>query len=117
MLHEFLQVARCNGGRSPFRPAMAQEGREGNTFEILVFSSYFFFPRSPLFSFPFLFFRHREGGMERTVNGAQGYRGAQGQPTALNLAASVVKRWGPLRRSKGPGKLSLHASPTPRISR
>jgi hypothetical protein len=58
--------------------AMARERREGNTFEILVFPSYFFFSRSLLFSSLFLFSRHREGGKERTADDAQGYRGAQG---------------------------------------
>jgi hypothetical protein len=46
------------------------------------------------------------------MDGARGYRGAQGRPPAL-----VVKRLGPLRRSKGPGKLSLLVSPIPRTSR
>jgi hypothetical protein len=58
--------------------AIAREGREGNTFEILVFSSSFFVPRSLLFLPPFLFSRHREGGKERMMDGAHGYRGAQG---------------------------------------
>jgi hypothetical protein len=51
------------------------------------------------------------------VVGAQGYRGAQGQPPALNPAALVVKKLGPRRRSKRLGKLSLPASLTPRASR
>jgi hypothetical protein len=54
-----------------------------------------------------------EGGKERTIDGVQGYRGAQGRPLGLNPVASVVKRLGPLRRSKGPGKLNLPTSPTP----
>jgi hypothetical protein len=48
------------------------------------------------------------------VNGAQGCRGAQVQPPASNPAASVDKRLGPLRCSKGPSKLSLPTFPTPR---
>jgi hypothetical protein len=50
------------------------------------------------------------------VDGVKGYRGAQGQLPALNPTVSVVKRLGPLRRSKGLGKLSLPTSPTPRTS-
>jgi hypothetical protein len=50
------------------------------------------------------------------MGGAQGRRGVQGQAPASNPAMSVVKRLGPLRRSKGHGKLSLPASPTSRTS-
>jgi hypothetical protein len=90
--------------------------REGNTFEIVVFLLISFFLLSPLF-IPLSFSRRREGGKERMVNGVHGYRGAQGQSPALNPTMSVVKRLGPLRRSKGPGKLSLPTSPTPCTSR
>jgi hypothetical protein len=90
---------------------MAQGGRQGSTFKILVFSPYFLFSRFLLFMSIFLFSRRREGDKDRTADGAQG------RPPASNLAASVVKRLGPLRRSKGSSKLSLPASPTPRTSR
>jgi hypothetical protein len=50
------------------------------------------------------------------ADGAQGYRAVQGQPPALNPVASVIKWLGPLRHSKGHGKLFLPASPTPRTS-
>jgi hypothetical protein len=50
-------------------------------------------------------------------NGMQGYRGAQGRPPTLKPVALVVKQLGALRRSQGPGKLSLPDSPTPRTSR
>jgi hypothetical protein len=96
---------------------MTHGGRKGNTFEILVLLAISFFSHSLLFSSLFVFSRHMEKGKERTADDAQGYRGAQGQPPALNPTASVVKRPGPLRRSKGPGKLSLPASPTPHASR
>jgi hypothetical protein len=96
--------------------AMAQGGREGNTFEIQVFLPISFFPHFLLFPSLSLFSRCREGGKERTVDDAQGYRGVQGRPPASKPVASVVKWLGPLRRNKGLGKLSLLASPTPRTS-
>jgi hypothetical protein len=119
ILHKFLQVAWHNGGRSPIllRHGSRRKGREGNAFEILVFFSYFpSFSLSPLF-IPLCFFKCKEGGREITANSAKGYRGAQRRPLASNPMASVVKRLGPLRYSKGLGKLSLPASPTPRTSR
>jgi hypothetical protein len=97
--------------------AMTQGGRKGNTFEILVLLHISFFSRSLIFPSLFLFSRHGEGGKERTVDGEQGYRSVQGRSLASNPAALVVKRSDPLRRSKGFNKLSLPASPTPRISR
>jgi hypothetical protein len=93
---------------------MAQGGREGNTLRDSDISSYFFFSsRFPFLSL-FLFSRRGEGPKERMADGAQGYRGAQGRPSIPNPSASVVKWLGPLRRSKGPGKLSLPISCTPR---
>jgi preprotein translocase subunit SecG len=56
---------------------MAQGGREGITFKILVFLPISFFALSFFLSL-FLFSRHKEEGKERTADGAQGYRGAQG---------------------------------------
>jgi hypothetical protein len=57
---------------------MTQEGREGSTFEILVFPPISFsFLFSPFF-IPLSFSRHVEGGNERMADGAQGYWGAQG---------------------------------------
>jgi hypothetical protein len=89
---------------------MVQGGRECNNFEILIFLPISFFPRfllfPPLFLFPGV-------GKERMTDGVQGYRGAQGRPLALNPMSSVVKRLGPLRCSKGPGKLSLPTFPIP----
>jgi hypothetical protein len=79
-------------------------------------SSYLLFSSLSPFFVHFLFSRSREGDKERTADDAQGYRGAQGQPPALNPMTSVVKRLGPLRRSKGPRNLSLPVSPTPRTS-
>jgi hypothetical protein len=59
--------------------AMAQGGREGNTFKILLFLPIsFLLSLSLLFPSLFPFCRHREGGKERMTDGAQGYRGAQG---------------------------------------
>jgi hypothetical protein len=82
---------------------MAQGGRKGSTFKILVslpiFLSFFHsLLLSSLFSF---LFRYREEGKERMVDGEQGYRGVEGRPPASNPIASVVKWLGPLRRSKG----------------
>jgi hypothetical protein len=74
-----------------FCPAMAPGRREGNTFEVLVFLPISFFPLFLLFSSLFLFSRCREWGKERTVDGAPGYRGAQGWPLAPNPTTSVVK--------------------------
>jgi hypothetical protein len=51
------------------------------------------------------------------AGGVQGYRGVQGILPALNPVALVIKRLGPLRRSKGPGKVSLPTSPTTHTSR
>jgi hypothetical protein len=55
---------------------MAQGEREGNTFKILVLLPISFF--ALFFMSLFLFSRHKEGGKEIMVDGAQGYRGAQG---------------------------------------
>jgi hypothetical protein len=58
--------------------AKAQGGSEGNTFKVLLFCFRIpSFSLSPL-SAPLSFFRHREGGRERMVDGVKGYRGAQG---------------------------------------
>jgi hypothetical protein len=95
---------------------LTQGGRKGSTFKILVFLPISTFSLSP-FSVPLSsLFGHKEGGKERMVDGTQGYLGVQGQPPALNLVASVVKRLGPLKCGKGPGKLSLPTSPTPHTS-
>jgi hypothetical protein len=119
MLHEFLQMVQHNGGRSPVLLHRGSRGREGQRLQDPGIPSYYPFSLSfspffrPLFSF---LSRHREGGKERTAGGAQGHRGAKGRPPALNPTASVVKQLSPLKRSKGSGKLSLPASPTPRTS-
>jgi hypothetical protein len=84
--------------------AMAQERGRGNTFKILVFPDIFLFSLSlspffcPLFSF---LFRHGEGDKEKMADEAHGCRGAQGRLPALNPTMVVVKKLGPLRRSKG----------------
>jgi hypothetical protein len=100
--------------------AMAQGEGKGSVFRTQVFlliSLFFSLSLSPFFHPLFSFLsRHREGGRERTAVGVQGCRGVQGRPLDLNPASSVVKRLGPLRHSKGPGKLCLPATPTPRIS-
>jgi hypothetical protein len=107
MLHEFLHVAQCNRGRNPVLLHNGSRRKEGHHLQVLGIASYF----------PFLFLsRHREGGKKRMIDGAQGYRGAQGQPLTSNSVVSVVKRLGPPRCSKGPGKLSLPTSPTPHRS-
>jgi hypothetical protein len=115
MTQEYLKVAWHNSGRNPIplRHGSRRKGRQHLRYPGI--SSYFLF--SIAFSFfptLFLFARRRERGKERTVNGAQGCRGAQGQPPASNPVASVDKRLGPLRCSKGPSKLSLPTFPTPR---
>jgi hypothetical protein len=51
------------------------------------------------------------------ADGVHGYKGVQVRPPASNPTALLVKWLGPLRRSMGPGKLSLSTSPTPRTSR
>jgi hypothetical protein len=117
MLHESLQVARHNRGRGPILFYHDSWRKEGQHLRDPGITCYFFFLTFSPFSSLFVFSRHTEKGKERTADGAQGYRGAQGQPLALNPTASVVKRPGPLRRSKGSGKLSLPASPTPHASR
>jgi hypothetical protein len=90
--------------------AMAQKGRGGITIVILVFLLFSFSSLSPL-SAPLSFsFRSREGGKERTADHVKGYRVAQGQPPALTPATSAVKWLGPLRCSKGLGKLGLPTS-------
>jgi hypothetical protein len=90
--------------------AMAQKGRGGITIVILVFLLFSFSSLSPL-SAPLSFsFRSREGSKERMADHAKGYRVAQGRPLALTPAMSAVKWLGPLRRSKGLGKLGLPTS-------
>jgi hypothetical protein len=103
MLHEFLQV---EGVQSYSSTTWGE--REGNTFEILIFLPISFC--SLLFPSLFVFSMCREGRRERTTDGAQG------RPPAMNPTEAVVKWQGPLRLSKGPNKLSLPASPTPRTS-
>jgi hypothetical protein len=115
MLHEYLQVAQRNGGKGPILLCHGRRRKGGQHLRDPGITSYFFF-RSLLFLSLFLFSRHREGGQERTTDGVQGYRAAQGRSLASNPTASVVKQLGPLRYSKGPGKLSLPASHTPHIS-
>jgi hypothetical protein len=116
MLHEFLQVARRNGRRSQILlcHGSRRKGRE-HLQDLGIFSYFPSFSLTPL-SAPLSFFRRREGGRERTTDGVKGYSGVQGQPPDFNPVASVVKRLGPLRRSKGLSKLSLPSSPTPRTS-
>jgi hypothetical protein len=87
---------------------MTQGGRKGNTFEIPVLLPISFFTLS--FSITLFFSRHMEEDKEKTVDGAQGYRGLQERPPASNPTMLVVKRLGPLRQS-------LPTSPTPRTSR
>jgi hypothetical protein len=110
MLHKFLQVAWRNGGRSPILLYHGSRRKGMQQLRDPDISSYFIFPRfllfPPLFLFPGV-------GKERMTDGVQGYRGAQGRPLALNPMSSVVKRLGPLRCSKGPGKLSLPTFPIP----
>jgi hypothetical protein len=99
---------------------MAQEEGKSSSFRTLVFFpiSFFLYRSLPFFLLLLSFLsRHKEGGKERMVGGAHGRRGAQGWLPVSNPTASVVKRPDPLRRSKGPGKLSLPASPAPRTSR
>jgi hypothetical protein len=54
--------------------AMAQGGREDSTFEILLFPPISFLC-SLLFLSLFHFSRHREGGKDRMVDRAEGYKG------------------------------------------
>jgi hypothetical protein len=71
MLHEFLLVPRRNGGGVQSCSAMAQGGREANTFEVQVFFPYFnSFSLSPL-TVPLSFFKRRERGRERTADGGK----------------------------------------------
>jgi hypothetical protein len=116
MLHEFLQVAWRNGGRSSILLSHGswRKGRQ-HLCDPGIFPYFPSFLLSP-FSIPLSFFRHRERSRERIADGVKGYRGVQGSLPASNPATSVVKRLGPLRRSKGLGKLSLPTSPTPRTS-
>jgi hypothetical protein len=115
MSHMFFQMAQCNTRRSSillhhgWRGKGRQHLRDPSTSPIsfsLTLSSFH----------PTFFFRHREGGKERTADCAKGCRGAQGRPPSLTPEASVVKWLGPIRRHKGLGKLCLHTSPTPSTS-
>jgi hypothetical protein len=58
--------------------AVALGGREGNTFEILIFFPMFLLFCSLPFPPRFSFLSPREGGRDRIVDGEKGYRGAQG---------------------------------------
>jgi hypothetical protein len=89
---------------NPSMPWLKEQGRVAPLRSWYLLLS--LFSLSPFF-LPLLLSRHREGGNKRTADGAQGYRGALGRPLASNPATSMVKQLGPLRCSKGPGKLSL----------
>jgi hypothetical protein len=101
VLHKFLQVALRNDGRSPIllRHGSSRKGKQHlrGPGIFFLFPSFLLSPLSTTLSF----FRRREGGRERTVDGAKGYRGAQGRSLASNPMASMVKQLGPLRCSKG----------------
>jgi hypothetical protein len=77
----FMSFCRCldimvKGVQSCF--AMTQGGREGSTFEMLVFPPVSFSFSLSHLSVPLSFSRCTEGGKERMTDGALGYRGVQG---------------------------------------
>jgi hypothetical protein len=74
--HEGHHVYFCRCGESR-SSAKTQGGREGSTFDILVFPLVYLFLPSPLLV-PLSFSRHREGGKERTLDGVHRYKGVQG---------------------------------------
>jgi hypothetical protein len=117
MLHKFLQVAWRKGGRSPILLCQGsrRKGRQ-HLQDPGIFSYFPSFLLSPIFV-PLSFFRRREGGRQGMVDGVKGYSGAQGRPPASIPPTYVVKWLGPLKHSKGPSKLCLPASPTPRTTR
>jgi hypothetical protein len=94
MLHEFLQMALCDDGRSLVLLCHGSRRKEEQHLQDFHISSYFlfsFFILScffPLFSF---LSRQKEESKERMADEAQGDRGAQGRSLALNPEASVVK--------------------------
>jgi hypothetical protein len=78
MLHEFLLVAWHNGGRGPIPLRHVSRRKEGQYLRDPGIFFLFLFCLLSSFSAPLSFFSHGEGGKERMMDGAQGYRGAQG---------------------------------------